>query len=120
MHLVLHVSLLKKCIGDLTLIVPLDNIGVKKSQSYKEVQVEILDRYICKLRNKDIALVKFIWKNQEATWEVEPNMTVQYRHLFPFSSIPMQDNSSSIVLYLNSCLSVILMSQHDYMFMKLV
>ncbi|WMV55120.1 hypothetical protein MTR67_048505 [Solanum verrucosum] len=35
-HQVFHVSLLKKCIGDLTSIVPLENLGIKESLSYEE------------------------------------------------------------------------------------
>ncbi|WMV40939.1 hypothetical protein MTR67_034324 [Solanum verrucosum] len=41
-HLVFHVSLLKKFIGALTSIVPLESVGVK-SLSYEEVLVDILD-----------------------------------------------------------------------------
>ncbi|WMV49642.1 hypothetical protein MTR67_043027 [Solanum verrucosum] len=60
MHLVLHVPLFKKCIADLTIVVPLESVGVKESLSYKDVTVEILDRYVRKLRNKEVALVKVL------------------------------------------------------------
>ena len=42
-HLVFHISLLKKCVGDLTSIVPLESVAVKDSLSYEDVLVEILD-----------------------------------------------------------------------------
>lgn len=32
-HLVFHTSLLKKCVGDLTFIVPLESLGIKVSYS---------------------------------------------------------------------------------------
>ncbi|WMV32950.1 hypothetical protein MTR67_026335 [Solanum verrucosum] len=86
-HPVFHVSLLKKCVGDPTSILPLDSIGIKDSISYKGVSVEILDRQVCKLRNKEIASVKVLWRNQlveGATWEADDNMISYYPHLFPF------------------------------------
>ncbi|WMV46608.1 hypothetical protein MTR67_039993 [Solanum verrucosum] len=46
------------CVGDLTSIVPLECLGVDESLSYEEVPVEILDRQVKKLRNKEVASVK--------------------------------------------------------------
>ena len=43
-HLVFHISLLKKCVGDPTFIVPLESVVVKDSLSYEDVPVKILDR----------------------------------------------------------------------------
>ena len=43
-HPVFHISLLKKCVGDQTSIVPLESVTVKDSLSYEDVPVEILDR----------------------------------------------------------------------------
>ncbi|WMV24519.1 hypothetical protein MTR67_017904 [Solanum verrucosum] len=40
-HLVFHVSLLKKCVSDLTYIVPLKCLGINESLSYEDVLVEI-------------------------------------------------------------------------------
>ena len=45
-HPVLHISLLKKCVGDPASIVPLDSVVVKDSLSYEDVLVEILDRQV--------------------------------------------------------------------------
>ncbi|WMV58158.1 hypothetical protein MTR67_051543 [Solanum verrucosum] len=72
-----HVSLLKKCVGDLTSIVPKEGLGVKENLSYEEVPVEILERKVMKLRNKEVA-----------TYEAEVDMMSRYPHLFPF--IPTQ------------------------------
>ncbi|WMV30318.1 hypothetical protein MTR67_023703 [Solanum verrucosum] len=41
---VFHISLLKKCVGDPALILPLESVAVKDSLTYEEVPVEILDR----------------------------------------------------------------------------
>ena len=42
-HAVFHVSMLKKCLGDPTLILPVEGLGVDEDLSYEEVPVEILD-----------------------------------------------------------------------------
>ncbi|XP_070029986.1 uncharacterized protein [Nicotiana sylvestris] len=84
-HLVFHVSMLKKLMGDPSLVVPTEIIGVKDSMSYEEIPVAILDRQIRKLRTKEIASVKVLWRNQmieEATWEAEEDMKSRYPHLF--------------------------------------
>lgn len=92
-HPVFHVSLLKKCIGDPTLVLPLDSVDVRDSLSYEEVPVQILDRQVSKLRNKEVASVKVLWRNQlveGATWETESDMMAKYPHLFPSSSAQCQ------------------------------
>ena len=84
-HPVFHVSMLKKFMGDPSLVVPTEIIGVKDSLSYEEIPVAILDRQIRKLRTKEIASVKVLWRNQkveEATWEAEEDMKSRYPHLF--------------------------------------
>ena len=57
-HLVLHVSLLRKCIGYPTSVVSLVSVGVKESLSYEEVSIDILDHQVWKLRNKEVASMK--------------------------------------------------------------
>ena len=57
---VFHISMLKKCMGDPSLIIPTENIGIKDNLSYKEIPVQILDRQVRKLRTKEVALVKVL------------------------------------------------------------
>ena len=52
---VFHVSMLKKCLGDPTSIIPVEGLGVDEYLSYEEVPIEILDRQVKRLRNKEIA-----------------------------------------------------------------
>ena len=63
-HPVFHISLLKKCVGDPTSIVPLEIVAEKDSISYEDVPVEILDRQVRRLRNKEVASVKVFWRSQ--------------------------------------------------------
>ncbi|WMV29184.1 hypothetical protein MTR67_022569 [Solanum verrucosum] len=84
-HLVFHISMLKKCICDPSLILPIESIRIKDNLSYEEVPVQILDRQVRRLRTKDVASVKVLWRNQfveEATWEAEEDMKKRYPHHF--------------------------------------
>ena len=58
---------------------------------YEEVPIEILDRQVKKLRNREVASVKVLWRNhlvEGATWEAEADIKGRYPHLFPLT--PMQ------------------------------
>ncbi|WMV07856.1 hypothetical protein MTR67_001241 [Solanum verrucosum] len=63
----------------------MEKAKVIQERSHEEIPVQILDRQVCKLRTKDVASVKVLWRNQfveEATWEAEENMKKRYPHLF--------------------------------------
>ncbi|WMV42135.1 hypothetical protein MTR67_035520 [Solanum verrucosum] len=80
-HPVFHISVLNKCMGDPSLILPTEDIEIKDSLSYEEIPVQIFDRQVCKLRTKEVASVKVLWRNQfieEATWEAEEDMKKRY------------------------------------------
>ena len=59
-HPVFQISMLKKCIGDLECILPIECLGVKDNLSYEEVLVQIIDRQVKSLRNKEVACVKVL------------------------------------------------------------
>ena len=89
-HPVFHITLLKKCVGDPASTVPLESVAVKDSLSYEDVQLEILDRQVRRLRNKEVASVKVLWSQsvEGATWEAEAAMKAKYPYLFPSDSTP--------------------------------
>ncbi|KAK4713515.1 hypothetical protein R3W88_019422 [Solanum pinnatisectum] len=90
-HPIFHVSMLKKCIGDPVSIIPIEGLGVDESLSYEDVPVDILDRQVKRLRNKEVASIKVLWRNhlvEGAIWEDEADMKSHYPHLFP--STPIQ------------------------------
>ena len=51
---------MKKCVVDLESILPIEGLGVKDNLSYEEVSVQILDRQVKKLRNKEVASLKVL------------------------------------------------------------
>ncbi|KAD4385768.1 hypothetical protein E3N88_25937 [Mikania micrantha] len=73
-HNVFHVSNLKKCLSDETLIVPLDEIQVDEQLRFVEELVEIMDREVKKLKQSKIPIVKVRWNSKrgpEFTWELD-------------------------------------------------
>nr|XP_009759955.1 PREDICTED: uncharacterized protein LOC104212410 [Nicotiana sylvestris] len=64
-HLVFHVSMLKKVVGDSSAIVPIEAIEVNEELSYEEISVAILDKQVRKLRNKEVASVKVLSQSQQ-------------------------------------------------------
>ncbi|KAK4733985.1 hypothetical protein R3W88_008246 [Solanum pinnatisectum] len=84
-HPVFHVSMQRKCVGDPSWVVPVEDIQITKELSYKETPVAILDRQVYKLRTKQVASVKVLWRNknrEEVTWETNDGMRSKYHHLF--------------------------------------
>ncbi|XP_075500095.1 uncharacterized protein LOC142538678 [Primulina tabacum] len=62
-----------------------ESLDLLPNLRYKEMTVQILDRKVKVLRNKEIGLVKVLWRNQviqEATWEPEEEMKHRYPSLF--------------------------------------
>ncbi|WMV49180.1 hypothetical protein MTR67_042565 [Solanum verrucosum] len=53
-HPVFHISMLKKCMGYPSLIIPTEDVRIKDNLSYEEIHVQILDRQVCKLRTKEV------------------------------------------------------------------
>ncbi|XP_069144364.1 uncharacterized protein [Solanum lycopersicum] len=87
-HPVFHVSMLKKFLGNPTSILPIKGLGVDENLSYDEVPVEILGRQVKRLRKKEIATEKVLWRNHlinGATWEAEADMRSRYPCLFSSS-----------------------------------
>ena len=77
--------MLRRYRSDPSHIVHEPEIEVFETLTYVEEPVEILDRKVKKLRNKEIPIVKVKWSyhsSKEATWEVEDQMRQKYPHLF--------------------------------------
>ena len=63
MNPVFYISLLKKCVGDPTSLVPLESVSLKDSLSYEEVPVEILEHKVRRLRTKEVTSIKVLWRS---------------------------------------------------------
>ncbi|KAK8506888.1 hypothetical protein V6N12_046249 [Hibiscus sabdariffa] len=84
-HNVFHVSMLRKYRLDPSRVLAPEEVELNLDLSYEEGHVMILDRDVKRLRNKNISLVKVLWRNhkvEEATWELKETMRQQYPYLF--------------------------------------
>ncbi|KAL0560646.1 hypothetical protein IC582_001055 [Cucumis melo] len=84
-HDVFHVSMLRKYVSDPSHVVDYEPLEIDENLSYVEQPVEVLAREVKMLRNKEIPLVKVLWRNhrvEEATWEREDDMRSRYPELF--------------------------------------
>ncbi|KAD5507924.1 hypothetical protein E3N88_15627 [Mikania micrantha] len=84
-HDVFHVSNLKKCLADKTLIIPVEEIQLDEHLRFVEEPLEIMDRKVKKLRRSRIPIVKVRWNSRhgpEFTWEREYHMKNKYPQLF--------------------------------------
>ncbi|WMV37754.1 hypothetical protein MTR67_031139 [Solanum verrucosum] len=84
-HPVFHLSILRKCLGEPSHVIQTEDIEPTQDLSFEEVPVAILDRQVRKLRSRDIASIKVLWRNQnieEATSEAEEDMQAKYTYLF--------------------------------------
>nr|XP_016477921.1 PREDICTED: uncharacterized protein LOC107799336 [Nicotiana tabacum] len=73
-HLVFHVSMLRKCISDSSQVVEVQTIPLDEKLSYEKEPMAIVDRQVRKQQSKKIVFIKVLWRNhtdEEATWEVE-------------------------------------------------
>ncbi|KAK8708713.1 hypothetical protein V6N13_059750 [Hibiscus sabdariffa] len=72
------------------LILEPEEVELNPDLSYEEEPVMILDREVKRLGNKNVSLVKVLWRNhkvEEATWEPEETMREQYPYLFDSGSV---------------------------------
>ncbi|GJZ13665.1 hypothetical protein Tco_0548895 [Tanacetum coccineum] len=95
-HSTFHVSNLKKCLSDETLVIPFDEIQIDDKLHFIEGPVEIMDREIKNLKQSRIPIVKVRWnlrRGPEFTWECEDEFQKKYPHLFskPLTAL---DNTS--------------------------
>ncbi|KAL0543840.1 hypothetical protein IC582_018945 [Cucumis melo] len=84
-HDVFHVFMLRKYVPDPSHVVDYEPLDIDENLSYTERPVEVLAREVKTLRNKEIPLVKILWRNhrvEEATWEREDDMRSRYLELF--------------------------------------
>ena len=88
-HDVFHVSQLKKCLCVPEEQLPMEELSVQGDLTYTEYPINILDTLTRVIRNKVIKMCKVQWSQHgedEATWEREEELRIDFPHLFPRSS----------------------------------
>ncbi|GJT52126.1 putative reverse transcriptase domain-containing protein [Tanacetum coccineum] len=83
-HSTFHVSNLKKCLSDQSLVIPLDEIHKDYKLHFVEEPMEIMDREVKRLKQSRIPIIKVQWNSRrgpEFTWEREDQFKKKYPHL---------------------------------------
>ncbi|GKC03736.1 putative reverse transcriptase domain-containing protein [Tanacetum coccineum] len=84
-HNTFHVSNLKKCLSDESLVIPLKEQHVDDKLHFVEELVEVVDREVKRLKRSCILIIKVRWNSKrgpEFTWECEDQFHQKYPHLF--------------------------------------
>jgi hypothetical protein len=85
-HNVFHVSQLKKCPRVPEEQLPMEELRVQGDLTYTKYPTKILDTSTRVTRNKVIKMCKVQWSHHgedEATWEREEELRIDFPHLFP-------------------------------------
>ncbi|GJS78586.1 hypothetical protein Tco_0728467 [Tanacetum coccineum] len=80
-HNTFHVSNLKKCLSDESLIIPMKELQLNDKLNFVEEPVEVMDREIKQLKRSHIPIVKVRWNSKrgpEFTWEREDEIRAKY------------------------------------------
>ncbi|GJV86504.1 putative reverse transcriptase domain-containing protein [Tanacetum coccineum] len=84
-HSTFHVSNLKKCLSDESLVIPMKELRLDDKLNFVEEPIEIMDRKVKRLRQSRIPIIKVRWNSKrgpEFTWEREDQIRAKYPHLF--------------------------------------
>jgi hypothetical protein len=88
-HVVFHVSQLKKCLRVPEVQLPMEYLYLGGDLTYSERPIMILDNVERVTRSKVIKMCKVQWSHHtedEATWEHEEELRADYPKLFPSAS----------------------------------
>ncbi|GKB50417.1 retrotransposon protein, putative, ty3-gypsy subclass [Tanacetum coccineum] len=84
-HDTFHVSNLKKCLADVNMHVPLEELKIDDKLHFVEEPMKFMDREVKKLKKKRIPIVKVCWNSRQGpvfTWVREDEMKRKYPQLF--------------------------------------
>jgi hypothetical protein len=84
-HVVFHISQLRKCVRVPKEQLPMEDLNVKEDLSYQEYRVKILETSERVMRNKRIKMCKVQWSHhteEEATREREEELKAEFLSFF--------------------------------------
>jgi hypothetical protein len=93
-HNAFHVSQLKKCLRVPEIHLPMKELRIQGDLTYTEYPTKILDTSTGVTRNKVIKMCKVQWSHHdedEATWEREEELRIDFPHLFPYIFLNLED-----------------------------
>ncbi|GKB67828.1 putative reverse transcriptase domain-containing protein [Tanacetum coccineum] len=85
-HSTFHVSNLKKCLSDESLVIPMKELQLDDKLNFVEEPVKVMDREVKQHKQSRIPIVKVRWNSKrglEFTWERKDQIRTKYQHLFP-------------------------------------
>ncbi|GKD52192.1 hypothetical protein Tco_1281168 [Tanacetum coccineum] len=92
-HSTFHISNLKKCLSDKSLIILMKELRLDDKLNFMEELIEIMDREVKQLKLSRIPIVKVGWNSKRGskfTWESEDQIRAKYPHIF--SNITLASN----------------------------
>ncbi|GKD60550.1 hypothetical protein Tco_1298059, partial [Tanacetum coccineum] len=84
-HNTFHISNLKKCLFDKSLVIPMKELMLDDKLNFVEEPVEIMDREVKQLKQSCIPIIKVRWNSKrgpEFTCEREDQIHAKYPYLF--------------------------------------
>ncbi|GJR73795.1 putative reverse transcriptase domain-containing protein, partial [Tanacetum coccineum] len=84
-HSTFHISNLKKCLSDESLVIPMKELRLDDKLNFVEEPVKIMDREVKQLKQSRIPKIKVRWNSKrgpEFTWEREDQIRAKYPRLF--------------------------------------
>ncbi|GJR35334.1 hypothetical protein Tco_1211018 [Tanacetum coccineum] len=84
-HNTFHVSNIKKCLSDKSLIILMKELLLDDKLNFVEEPVAIMDREVKQLRQSRTPIVKVRWDSKRGpkfTWERKDQIRAKYPHLF--------------------------------------
>jgi len=84
LHLVFHVSQLRKYVFDPAHVLEAEDIQIREDLSVEVQPIALKERKVEECRGKEVSLVKVIWDRRtgDSTWELEEDMRKSHPHLF--------------------------------------
>nr|GEW33898.1 putative reverse transcriptase domain-containing protein [Tanacetum cinerariifolium] len=84
-HSTFHISNLKKCLCDESLVIPIKELHLDDKLNFVEALVEIMDQEVKQLKQSRIPIVIVRWNSKrglKVTWERKDQIRAKYTHLF--------------------------------------